>query len=44
MNNGPLGCVGHMGYMGLYMEEVGGGRECGKDRVKRELGVLEEAK
>lgn len=40
MNHGPLCCVGHMGYTGVYKEGVGGGIKYRRE----ELGVLEEAK
>lgn len=44
MDPGPLVCIGHMGYMWVYLEEVGGERECRKDGFQKEVGVLEEAK
>lgn len=42
MNLGPPCCVVHIGYMWAYVEEVHRERECGKDGVKKEMGVLEE--
>ena len=44
MNLGPPCCVVHIGYMWVYVEGVRRERECGKDGVKKEMGVLEETK
>lgn len=43
MNPGAPSRVGHTGYMWVYLERVSGGREYGKNEVKKEQGVSEEA-
>lgn len=41
MNRGLLCCVGHMGYMGVYKEGVGGGIKYRRERTKRNKGFWE---